>query len=153
MNDKAQSSFELLITLSFGLAILLPVVVIAFVQIAGANSSLSSAEAQQAGSKLSNVATLIGSEGPPAKQLVQVQVPTGVQNVYVGNFSDGIGHEIVFVVATPSGRSYVINYVPVAVSGNLNGMVNAGTYIVNVSAQNPCPTNSNVPCVYMSVVT
>ncbi len=146
---RAQSSFELLITLAFGLAVLLPVVVLAFIQIASSSSSLASIEAQQAASKLTSIATLVGSEGYPAKQVVQIEMPPGVQYVYVGSSSTGFGHAIVVGVSSPSGISYITSYTPVNVSGNLGGITAAGTYLINVTAQNVCPNGSNVPCVYM----
>jgi hypothetical protein len=139
--------------MTFGLAILLPVVVIAFLQLSNSNSSLTSAEAQQAASKLTNMATLVGSEGPPAKQLVQVQIPPDVQYIYVGNSKNGIGHEVIFVTRSPNGASYVTSYSPINISGNLGGEVNQGTYLLNVSAMSNCPSNANLPCVYISAIT
>ena len=151
---KLQSSFELLVTLSFGLAILLPLVVLAFVQLANANTSLSTIEAQQSASKLANIATIVGGEGPPAKQLVQIQVPPNIQYIYVGSSQQGvIGHEIIFVVRAPTGLSYVTSYTPVNVSGSLGGIVAPGTYLVNLTAQSVCPnSNTPAPCVYLSPV-
>ncbi len=147
---KAQSSFELLMTLSLGLAVLLPLVILAFIQIASANSTLSSIEAQQAASKLASSATLVGSEGVPAKELVEIQVPPGVQYIYVGNINNGIGHEIIFVIRAPTGQSYVTAYSPLNISGNLGSLVSPGTYLVNVSAQSSCPNNLPEPCVYLA---
>ena len=97
---KGQSSLELLITLSFWLIILLPIVVLAFVQIAASSSTLSTTEAQQTASKLASIAQVVGSEGSPAKQLVLIQVPQSVSNIYIGTPSGGVGHEVVFVVST-----------------------------------------------------
>ncbi|MGC8628696.1 MAG: hypothetical protein ACP5T4_00595 [Candidatus Micrarchaeia archaeon] len=150
---RAQSSFELLITLSFGLAILLPIVVIAFIQLASANTSLSAISAQQAASKLASVAALVGSEGPPAKLLVEIQVPANVRFIYVGTpVTNQVGHEITFVVTSPTGLSYITAYSPINVSGQLNGITSEGSYLVNVSAQAHCPSNYAVPCVYLSEV-
>ena len=149
-STKLQSSFELLVTLAFGLAILLPLVIIAFIQLAGANANLSSIESQQAVSKLANVATLVGSEGPPAKQLAQIQVPPNVRFIYVGNVNNTVGHEIIFVITSPAGLSYITAYTPVNVSGSLGGITSTGAYLINVTATAACPSNSNVPCVYMS---
>lgn len=150
--QKAQSSFELLITLSFGLGLLLPIVVIAFVQVANANTSLAASQAQQATNKIAGAATVVGTEGPPAKQLVQVFVPRGVKSIYIGNVTDGIGHEIIFVLVSPQGLSYVTSYTPVNVSGNIGSLSNQGSYLVNVSAQVRCPANVIFPCVYVSPV-
>lgn len=149
---KFQSSFELLITMSFGLAILIPVIIIAFIQIANANTSLSAIESQQASSKLSSVATLVGTEGFPARQLVQISVPSGVVNIFVGNTINGVGHEIIFEIVSPVNSSYITTYTPVNVSGNLGSITNQGTYLVNVSAQKNCPTNLQLQCVYMRPV-
>lgn len=147
-----QSSFELLVTLAFGIAVLLPLVLIAFIQLANTSSSLSSIESQQAAGKLSSIATLIGSEGPPAKQLVQIQVPPGVIYIYVGNNNNGVGHIITFVIRSPTGPSYITSYTPVNVSGNLGSLANSGTYLVNVSSQSVCPSNPNFACVYMAQI-
>jgi len=139
--------------MTFGLAVLLPLVVIAFLQLSNSNSSLTSAEAQQAASKLTSMATLVGSEGPPAKQLVQIQIPPDVQYIYVGTSKNGIGHEVIFVTRSPNGASYVTSYSPINISGNLGGEVNQGTYLLNVSAMANCPSNANLPCVYISAIT
>ncbi len=150
---RGQSSFELLITLSFGLAILLPIVIIAFIQLANANSSLSAISAQQAASKLASIASLVGSEGPPAKQYAEIDVPANVRFIYVGvPGTNAVGHEITFVLSSPTGLSYVTAYTPVNVSGQLNGITSEGTYLVNVSAQAQCPTDYAVPCVYITEV-
>lgn len=150
---KGQSSFELLITLSFGLAILLPIVTLAFIQISNANSSLAATEAQQAASKLSSTATLVASQGAPAKQVIEVQIPPNVQSIFVGNLTNGIGHEVIFTVRSPTGLSYITSYTPANVSGNLGGISLPGTYLVNVSANSACPYASNpIPCVYLSPV-
>ena len=146
---RAQSSLELLITLSFGLIILLPIVVLAFMQIASSSSTLSSTEAQAAASKLASIATLVGSQGFPAKQLVLIQVPPNVQNIYVGTQNNGVGHEIIFIVSTGSGPDYVTAYTPVNVSGYIEELSSTGTYLVNVSAMNSCPSNPSVSCVYI----
>ncbi len=138
--------------MTFGLAILLPVVVIAFLQLSNSNTSLSSAEAQAASGKLTNVAALVGTEGPPAKQLVQINMPPGVQYIFIGTSQDGVGHEITFVIRSPTGPSYITSYSPVNVSGNVGGEVNPGTYLFNVSAQSSCPNNPQLPCVYISPV-
>ncbi len=147
---RLQSSFELLVTLAFGLAILMPLVIIAFIQLASANTSLTSIESQQASSKLASIATLVGSEGPPAMQLVLLQVPPNVRFIYVGNVNNTVGHEIIFVLNSPTGLSYVTSYTPVNVSGSLGGVASTGTYLINVTAYSSCPSNTNVPCVYMT---
>ncbi len=149
---KAQSSLELLVTISFGLAILLPIIIIAFIQIANTNTSLYAIESQQAASKLSNVATLVGSEGPPAMQLVQINVPPGVIDIFVGNTINGVGHEIIFEIVSPANSSYVTTYTPVNVSGNLGGLSAQGTYLINISAQSQCPSDPALQCVYMRPV-
>jgi uncharacterized protein (UPF0333 family) len=146
---KAQSSLELLVTLSFGLIILLPIVVLAFIQISNSTSTLSTTEAQGAATKLADIASEVGSQGFPAKQLVLIQVPPNIQNIYVGNQTNGVGHEIIFIVNTNAGVSYVTAYTPVNVSGYLSELSQTGTYLVNVSAQNYCPSNSAVFCVYI----
>lgn len=149
---KGQSSFELLVTLSIGLAILLPIVIIAFIQLSNANVSISSLQSQQAASKLVSIASTVASEGPPAKQLVQITVPPNVENIYVGTESGGIGHAVIFVVRASNGPSYITEYTPANISGNLNGIVNQGTYLVNMTAEGSCPTNPALGCVYLSPV-
>lgn len=147
--SKAQSSMELLITLAFGLIILLPIVVLAFIQISNSTATLSTTEAQAAASKLANAATSVGTQGPPAKQLVLVQVPQNVNSIFVGTLSNLPGHEIVFVVSTNAGPSYVTAYTPLNVSGNLATITAPGVYLVNVSAQGSCPSMPALPCAYI----
>ncbi len=146
---RAQSSFELLITVSFGLIVLLPIVALAFIQISTSSSSLASIEAQAAASKLANAATSVGTQGYPARQLILVQMPPSVQNVYVGTLQNGVGHEIILVVSTTAGSSYITAYTPINVSGSLGGIAAQGSYLINVSAQNSCPSSTAIPCVYM----
>ncbi len=147
---RLQSSFELLITLSFGLAVLMPLVIIAFLQLSSANVSLSSIESQQAASKLASAAAQVAAEGSPAKQIVQISIPPNVRYIYVGNINNTVGHEIIFAVSATSGISYVTAYTPAAVSGSLGGISSAGTYLVNVTAMSACPGNTALPCVYLS---
>jgi len=149
-SNKAQSSLELLVTLSFGLIILLPIVVLAFIQISTSQSTLSSTEAQQAAGKLASIATAVGVQGYPAKQLTLIQVPPNVYNIEVGTQSNGVGHVIIFIVRTSTGLSYVTAYTPVSVSGNIGSISSTGTYLVNISAQNSCPSNPSVSCVYIA---
>ncbi len=148
-NKKGQSSLELLITLSFGLIILLPIVVLAFIQIATSSSTLAATEAQEAASKLASVASVVGAQGFPAKQLTLLQVPPDVADIYVGSENGGIGHEIVFVVRTTAGASYVTAYSPVNVTGYLGSLTSQGTYLVNITAYDSCPANRFIPCVEM----
>lgn len=151
-HKRSQSSLELLITLSFGLIILLPIVTLAFIQISTSTSTLSTTEAQQAAQKLASVAIQVGAQGPPAKQVVSLQVPQNVQAVYVGNLTNGLGNEIIFVVNTNAGSSYVTAYTPVNISGYLSGITSSATYLINVSAQSSCPSKPGVPCVFLSQV-
>ena len=148
-NRKGQSSLELLVTLSFGLIILLPIIVLAFIQISNSTSTLSATQAQASATKLAYIATVVGSQGYPAKQLVLIQVPPNVQNIFVGNQTNGVGHEIIFIVNTNAGPSYVTAYTPTNVSGYMSQLSQPGTYLVNVSAQSSCPSNSAVQCVYI----
>lgn len=146
---RAQSSLELLVTLSFGLIILLPIVVLAFIQISTSSSSLATTEAQQTASKLANTAAYIGAQGYPAKQLTLIQMPPDIAAIEVGTLSGGIGHEIVIEIRTNAGLSYVTAYSPVNVSGSLGNIASAGSYLVNISAQTYCPADAAVSCVYI----
>ena len=146
---KSQSSLELLITLVLGFLVLLPIVVLEFIQIASATSTLSATEAQEAATKLATIATVVGSQGFPAKQLVLVQIPPNINNIFVGNTVNGVGHEVIFIVNTNAGLSYVTAYTPLNVSGYLENIAQPGEYMVNVSAQSSCPSLANVACVYM----
>jgi len=148
---RAQSSLELLITLTFALIILLPIITIAFVQISNSASALASSEAEAAAEKLASTATEVGVQGYPAKQLTIVQIPQNVKAIYIGTLTNGIGHEITFVINTNAGPSYISAYTAINVSGTLSGVTSEGVYLVNVSAQNTCPSNPNLPCVYITL--
>lgn len=148
-SKRAQSSLELLLTISFGLIILLPIITLAFTQIGISDATFSTSEAQQAANKLALMATNVGSQGAPAKEVITLQVPPDVQAIYVGGPNNTIGHEIIFVVTTNAGSSYVTAYVPLNVSGYLAGIEAPATYLVNISAVSACPTNPVVPCVFI----
>ncbi len=127
---------------------------LAFVQVANSNTSLAAAESQQVASKIAGVATLVGSEGPPAKQITTVAVPPGVQSIYIGNLQGGVGHEVAFTISSPSGTSYVTAYTPVNISGSISSISLPGTYLLNITAEAQCPLQTPpVPCVYISLVT
>lgn len=149
-SQKAQSSLELLVTLAFGIIVLLPIVIIAFIQISASTSNLAVSEAQASSTKLASVAASVGAQGPPAKQLIIVDVPPDVQNIEVGNQNGGIGHAIIFVVNTNAGPSDVVAYSPVNVSGAMGSASSEGSYLINVSAQSSCPSSPQVPCVYIT---
>lgn len=147
---RGQSSLELLITVSFALIILLPIVILAFVQISSSSSNLATGEAQAAATKLAEVAVNVGAQGPPAKQLVLIDMPPNMQDIIIGNSVGGVGRQIIFVVNTNAGQSDAVAYVPVNVTGGgigLRNILSQGTYLVNVSSQNPCPTGPQAPCV------
>ena len=148
-NRKSQSSLELLITLSFGLVILLPVVVLAFLQISTSTSTLATTEASQAATKLAATATIVGSQGPPAKEVVTIQVPPDTTAVYVGTLAGSVGHLITFNVSTNAGPSLVTAYTPVNVSGSLGGITATATYLINITDDAACPSNSGISCVYI----
>ncbi len=147
---KSQSSIELLITLSFGLLILLPIITFAFLQISTSNSTLSTTAAQQVANKISSTSSIVGSQGPPARQIISIQIPPNVNAIYIGNINNGIGKEIIFNISTNAGPSFVIAYTLLNVSGNLTSEAAESTYLINVSAMANCPTNPSVPCVYIS---
>jgi len=149
---RGQSSLELLITVSFALIILLPIVILALVQIAASSSNLSTGEAQSAATKLAEVAVNVGAQGPPAKQLVLIDMPSNIQGIIIGNSvaacpPGGVGRQIIFVVSTTAGQSDAVAYVPINVTGCLGSITSQGSYLVNVSAQSSCPNGPPVPCV------
>lgn len=146
---RSQSSLELLITVSFALIILLPIVILAFVQIASSSSNLASGEAQAAATKLAEVAVNVGAQGAPAKQLVLIDMPPNMQQIIIGNQIGGVGRQIIFVVNTNAGLSDAVAYVPINVSSvdTLGSILSQGTYLVNVSAQATCRIGPASPCV------
>jgi uncharacterized protein (UPF0333 family) len=148
---KAQSSLELLITLTFALIILLPIITIAFVQVSNSASALSTTEAEASAEKLASVATAVGSQGYPAKQLTIIEIPQNVKAIYIGTLTNGLGHEITFIINTNSGPSFISAYTSVNISGSLTGVTSEGVYLVNISAQNICPSYPSQPCVYITL--
>ncbi len=150
---RGQSSLELLITVSFALIILLPIVILAFVQMASTSSNLATGEAQAAATKLAEVAVNVGAQGAPAKQLILIDMPPDVQQIIIGNSLavPGLGHQIIFVVNTNAGLSDAVAYVPINVTGSLATVISQGTYLVNVSAQSPCTyAGAQTPCVVIA---
>ena len=149
-HGKSQSSMELLITLGFGLIVLIPVIILAFMQVSNSAPYLSVNAAQSAASKLASVADAVASQGASAKQTVLIQVPPNVYNIYVGTLNNKPGHEIIFVIRTNTGFSYVTAYTPFNVSGSLEQLSQPGTYLVSVSTMSSCLTAPGQPCVYLS---
>jgi uncharacterized protein (UPF0333 family) len=156
--SRGQSSLELLITVSFALMILLPIVILAFVQVSSSSSNLSTGEAQAAATKLAEVAVNVGAQGPPAKQLVLIDMPPNIQSIIIGNTLQsgtcsssygGVGRQIIFIVNTNAGLSDSVAYVPLNITGCLSSVLNQGTYLLNVTAQANCGTwsSSQAPCV------
>ena len=154
-NDKnrLQSSLELLITISFGIMILLPIIVIGFMQITNSNSTLSATVAQQSSNKLASAAASVASSGPGSKEMVLIQIPPNIKSILIGNNTNGVGHEIKIIVYTTGGNSDIISYTLVNVSGNLGADTLQGQYLVNVSDMGQCPSEPSVPCVYISTKT
>jgi len=148
---RLQSSLELLITLSFGLIILLPIITLAAVQISTSSATLSVTEAQQSADRLAAIAVQVGTQGFPARQSVVLQIPQNVQAVEIGTTSNALGNEIIFVVGTGGGLDYVTAYTPVNVSGSLAGIQSPSAYLLNVSAMQSCPARPSLPCVYIRV--
>lgn len=154
---RGQSSLELLITVSFALIILLPIVILAFVQISSSSANLATGEAQAAATKLAEVAVNVGAQGPPAKQLVLIDMPPDMQGITIGKFSAAsgycsnttVGRQIIFIVNTNAGQSDAVAYVPLNVTGCLSTIESQGTYLVNVSSQSSCSNwgGSQSPCV------
>lgn len=147
-----QASLELLLMLSFGLAVLLPVAVFGFVQLAATSASAAAVQAAGAANKLAYTAAVVASQGYRTQTYATIQVPEGVRGIYVGSLNNTVGREIVFVLSTNAGNSSVGVYTLVNVSGNLTSIESPSTYLINVSAQGSCPSNPNLPCVYISPV-
>ncbi len=150
----SQSSIELIITLSFGLAILLPIITLAFMQVSNSNSALSAGVAQASAERLAAVASQVAVQGYPARQTVVLEVPQGVNAIYIGALSyNGIGNEVTFVLNTQAGLDYITAFTPVNVSGYLPGIHGPASYIVNVTAAKVCPANSGIglPCAFVKL--
>ncbi|MCL4383320.1 MAG: hypothetical protein M1168_01785 [Candidatus Marsarchaeota archaeon] len=148
-NLKLQSSLELLITVGFGLLILIPIVIIGFIEMASSSSILSTSAAQQVTDNLATVSAQIGVEGPGARQLVLIQIPQNVRNISIGSNSIP-SHLIAITVSTSGGNSSIISYSLVNVSGNLTKDILPGQYLVNVSNMAVCPSDASVSCVYIA---
>ncbi|MEM0148637.1 MAG: hypothetical protein QXY10_03525, partial [Candidatus Micrarchaeaceae archaeon] len=104
-----------------------------------------------AADKLAAAATEVATQGPPAKQVVIVQIPPNIQGIYVGSLNGAVGHEIIFNVSTNAGISTVIAYTPANISGSLSNMESTATYMVNITAMSSCPSNPAISCTYLKV--
>jgi hypothetical protein len=155
VKTRAQSSLELLITVSFALIILLPIVILAFIQMTSTSSNLATGEAQAAATKIAEVAVNVGVQGPPAKQLLLIDMPPNIQQIIIGNSvstGSGLGHQIIFQVNTNAGLSDAVAYVPINVTGSLSSILSQGTYLINITAESPCTYDPGVqtPCVVIT---
>jgi len=150
MGRKAQASTEIMVTVAFVVTIMFPLLLIAYLQSTNVSDQLGVQQAQQTVTKISNYADIVGAQGDPAKISVQVFMPPNIDQIIVGNSTNGIGHEIIINLRTSSGVTQVVGITLTKVAGNLSTIAKPGTYFIKIYAEDNCsqidPTQS---CVYM----
>jgi CBS domain-containing protein len=146
---KLQSSVELLITVGVALGILLPIILVAYSQASATSLSLNSAQAYATAQKIASVAAIVGAQGEPATQTVQVFIPPRVHAIYIGSKTSQVGNSITIQLETTGGLSDITAYSPVNVSGTIN-YLGSGIYLLTFRAYNYCPLKPSVSCVFIN---
>jgi hypothetical protein len=147
---KAQASTELIITVIFMITIMLPLLLITYFQTSNLSEQLSIQQAQQTVSKITNMADIVGSEGPPAKMTIQVFIAPNVANITLGNATGGIGKELIFNVRTSAGITQVVGITLNDIAGDLSTIARPGTYFITITAKQNCtPIDQTKQCIYI----
>lgn len=148
---KLQSSIELLVTIGFGLGVLLPFLLIAYSQATTSFTSLVTAQAYATAQKIVTTANIIGSQGEPAKQTIQVFIPQNIKAIYIGSKTQtpGVGPFLDFQIQGVGGVSDIVVYSQVNISGTIRYM-GSGSYLVTLTAFNSCPLNPSLSCVFIN---
>jgi len=137
---RAQSSFEYLIIISIVIAFLIPIWAYVLNTQQGTTDELSLTYAGNAVKKIADTASLVYSQGPPAKVTVRLYVPGGVQEIFVINTT------INMRVRTSSGFSDVYE-VSTAIMNMTQGfndtLLNEGTHLIKIEAVNGVVQISN----------
>ncbi|MGC9132111.1 MAG: CBS domain-containing protein [Candidatus Micrarchaeia archaeon] len=146
---RIQSSVELLITVGIALGILLPIILVAYSQASASSLSLNSVQAYATAQKIASVAAIVGAQGEPTQQTIQVFIPPRVHAIYIGSKTSVVGNSITIQLETTGGLSDITAYSPVNVSGTIN-YLGPGTYFLTVKAYNYCPLKPSVSCVFIN---
>lgn len=150
MRLKAQASTEMMVTVAFVVTIMFPLLLIAYLQSTNVSDQLGVQQAQQTVTKISNYADIVGAQGDPAKITLQVFMPPNIDNITVGNSTDGIGHEVIINLRTSSGITQVVGVTLIKIAGNLTQVAKPGTFFIKIYAEDNCtqidPMQS---CVYI----
>jgi len=137
---------EMLVTLAFALVMLIPIVVLVYLQTSSGSEQLAVDQAQQSVNRLKNVADTVGAQGPPSKATVNVIIPSRVNRITVGNGSSP-GREIVFTLRAAGGTTDIVATTLYNVTGvDLANITRSGTYPVSVEAVDNY-NNTGLPCV------
>ena len=150
MRLKAQASTEIMITVAFVVTIMFPLLLIAYLQSTNVSDQLGVQQAQQTATKIANYADIVGAQGDPARITLQVFMPPNIDNITVGNSTNGIGHELIINLRTSSGVTQVVGVTLTKIAGDLTPIAKPGTYFIKIYAQDNCtqvdPAQS---CVYI----
>ena len=138
---------ELLVTLAFALVMLIPIIVLVYLQTSSGSEQLAIDQAQQSVNRLKSVADTVGAQGPPSKATINVIMPQRMGGIMIGSDdSPYIGREIVFTVRASGGDTEIVVTTLYNVTGDLSNYTRAGTYPVSIEAVDDCQGTGR-PCV------
>jgi len=123
-----QAALEYIAILGVVLAFIIPLWVYTISLYQQTNTELSLSYAENAVKQIADTASLVYSQGPPAKVSLRVYIPVGVVNITMVNTT------IIFNVSTPFGYTNVF-----AISdAKLNGSIptEEGYYLLSIEAKN-----------------
>ncbi|MEM3400368.1 MAG: hypothetical protein QXP42_06060 [Candidatus Micrarchaeia archaeon] len=146
---KAQVSTELLITIAFAVAVILPVIFLVYLQVSNSSQQIAIAQAENTAKRIKNAIDIVGAMGPPAKMNLLISVPQNTEKIIIGQEASGgssitSGREVVIRVLTPSGKSDVValTLVPTkwADSTYAERFSKSGTYHLTIEAMDDAGT-------------
>jgi len=153
MRGGGQASTEIMITVAFVVTIMFPLLLIAYLQSTNVSDQLGVQQAQQTVTKIANYADVVGAQGYPSRISVQIFMPPNIQNITVGNSTNGIGHELIINLRTTSGVTQVVGLTLTKVAGDLSTIARPGTYFIKIYAEDNCTQVDPLQdCVYIERV-
>jgi len=136
---RGQSGTELFITLAFSMVMLVPIIILAYLQAASGTEQLALQQAQQSVNKLKMMADVVDAHGEPAKVTIDLVVPQRTHSIIIGSRSPPyVGREIIFAISTGAGVSDVVATTDYNVSGDLSGYTRPGSYKVQLFSSSNC---------------
>ena len=128
MKTSGQSAFEYFAIVGMVLVFLIPLWMYAASLHQQTGTELSLTYAENTVKQIADTASLVYSQGPPAKVSIKIYIPDGVENVSI------INETIIFNMSTPYGYTDVFATSDAPLNGSLP--TDEGYYTIKIEAKN-----------------